>query len=61
MAILLKAYFSDGNIISFTCADDEDATMKRDDLLESGHQHKGDDEHTFYPPHSITKLIISKE
>ena len=60
MAIILTAYFIDGNSQSFECTDDEDATMRRDDLLEYGHQEKTEEEHIFYPAHAVTKIVIKK-
>jgi hypothetical protein len=61
MALILTAYFVDGSEKAFTCEDDEEATMKRADLLEFGHEEKTEDKHTFYPAHSITKIIIKQE
>lgn len=61
MALALTAYFADGNKETFECADDEDATMKRDDLLEYGHQEKRGKEHIFYPAHSVIKIVIAKD
>jgi len=60
MALIMTAYFADGHKKTFKCEDDEDATMKRDDLLEFGHEEKTEAEHRFYPAHSITKIIITK-
>lgn len=61
MTLILTTYFADGHKKSFECEDDEDATMKRDDLLEFGHEEKTEEEHRFYPAHSITKIVIKKE
>ncbi len=60
MALILTVHFSDGYEKSFECADDEDATMKRNDLLEFGHEEKSEEEHWFYPGHSITKILVTK-
>jgi len=61
MALILTAYFADGHIKSFECEDDEEATLKREDLLEFGYEEKTEDDHRFYPAHSITKIAVTKE
>jgi hypothetical protein len=61
MALILTAYFADGHMTSVECENDEAATMKRDDLLEFGHEEKTEGEHRFYPAHSITKIIVKQE
>ena len=60
MALSMTAYFADGHKKTFECEDEEDATMKRDDLLKFGHEEKTEEEHLFYPANSITKIIVTK-
>jgi len=59
MGLTLTVHFNDGYTKSFTCDDDEDATMKRDELLEVGYEEKDDNSHIFYPVHSIQKIVVS--
>lgn len=61
MAYKLTVFFNDGYQKSFAVEDDEDATLRRNDLLESGYQEKEANRHTFYPPHAVTKIIVTKE
>jgi hypothetical protein len=61
LGLKLTIYFTDGYSRSFTCDDDEDATMKRDELLEVGYEEKADNSHVFYPVHSISKIVIEQE
>jgi len=61
MGLMLTVHFSDGYAKSFTCDDDEDATMKRDELLEVGFEEKEESSHVFYPVHSITKIVVSQD
>lgn len=60
MALILTVYFTDGREKIFLCADDEEATMKKNDLLEFGHEEKTEEEHLFYPAHSIAKIIVKQ-
>ena len=61
MAYKLTVHFNDGHTKTVECSDDEDATLRRDDLLKSGYQEKSENIHTFYPAFSITKIVITKE
>ena len=61
MGLTLIVHFNDGYAKSFTCDDDEDATMKRDELLEVGYEEKKDNSHIFYPVHSISKIVVSQD
>ena len=61
MAVILIAHFSDGYQKIFSCQDDEDATMKRDDLLEAGFRDKNGDTHVYYPAHAIVKIVTTRE
>ena len=55
----LTVYFADGFNKTFEVADDEDATLKRDDLLEYGYQEKSGDTHIYYPATAITRIVVS--
>lgn len=57
---MLTVYFADGLEKTISCQDDEDATMKRDDILEYGHQEKTEGKHIFYPASSIIKIVIKR-
>jgi hypothetical protein len=61
MPVKLTVYFSDGFKKTFDCEDDEDATMKRDDLLEMGFEEKIEGKRTFYPVYSITKIVVAQD
>ena len=61
MGLKLTVHFTDGYSKSFSCDDDGDATMKRDELLEVGYEEKVDNSHVYYPVHSISKIVISQE
>jgi len=61
MAFILVVHFSDGYQKIFSCQDDEEALMKRNDLLEAGFQDKNGDTHVYYPAHSIVKIVTTKE
>jgi hypothetical protein len=61
MGLKLTVHFTDGYSKSFTCEDDEDATMKRDELLEVGYEEKAEKAHVFYPVHSISKIVITQD
>jgi len=61
MGLKLTAHFTDGYAKSFTCEGDQDATMKRNELLEVGYEEKEGNSHIFYPVHSISKIVISQD
>ena len=61
MVFILIAHFSDGYQKIFSCQDDEEATMRRNDLLEAGFQDKNGDTHVYYPAHSVVKIVTTKE
>lgn len=61
MGLKLTVHFNDGYAKSFTCADDEDATMKRNELLEIGYEEKEGGSHVFYPVHSISKIVVTQD
>jgi hypothetical protein len=61
MGLTLTVHFNDGYAKSFTCDGDEDATMKRDELLEVGYEELDDNSHIFYPVHSICKIVVTQD
>jgi len=61
MPLRLTVYFSDGFNKGFMCEDDEDATMRRNELLEVGFEEKDREKHVFYPPHAIIKIVITQK
>ncbi len=61
MGLMLTVHFNDEYVKSFTCDDDEDATMKREELLEVGYEEKEGNSHVFYPVHSISKIVVTQD
>jgi hypothetical protein len=61
MGLMLTVHFNDGYAKSFTCDNDEDATMKRDELLEIGFEEKEGNSHIFYPVQSIAKIVVTQD
>jgi hypothetical protein len=61
MTVILIVHFNDGYQKIFSCQDDEDATMRRNDLLEAGFRDKNGETHVYYPAHSILKIVTTKK
>ncbi|MBN1222783.1 MAG: hypothetical protein JXB23_06010 [Candidatus Aminicenantes bacterium] len=61
MSLILVVHFNDGFKKGFTCENDEDATMKRHELLEVGYEEKDHESHIFYPAHAISKIVVSQQ
>jgi hypothetical protein len=55
----LTVYFTDGFNKTFEVNDDEDATLKRDDLLEYGYQEKTENAHIYYPASAIVRIVVT--
>jgi hypothetical protein len=60
MGVHLTVFFSDGYKKIFICEGDEDATMKREDLFQGGHEEKREDKHIFYPASAIVKIVLEQ-
>jgi hypothetical protein len=60
MAVNLTVFFSDGYKKIFICDDDQEATMKREDIFQGGHEEKREDQHIFYPASAITKIVLEQ-
>ncbi len=60
VAVHLTVFFSDGYKHVFICDNDEDATMKREELFKGGHEEKRAAQHMFYPAWSITKILLEQ-